>query len=104
VLESGKLTHNALPHALVAEIQNFLQLEPSACRTTIGQAHGLPFPPYLEARMGALRRDSQDAFEKGTSIREIALLMPLIESKLQLALAHAMSSSYAPTPRLIGKA
>jgi hypothetical protein len=104
MLESRKLTNNPLPHALVAEIQNFLQLEPPACRTTIGQAHGLPLCPYLEAWMGALRRDSQDAFEKRTSIREIALLMPLIESKLQLTLAHAMSSSYAPTPRLTGKA
>ncbi|MQB00988.1 MAG: hypothetical protein GEU78_11960 [Actinobacteria bacterium] len=104
MLESRKLSHNPLPHPLVAEIQNFLQLEPSACRTTIGQAHGLSFSPYLEAWMGALRGDPQDAFEKRTSIREVALLMPLIESKLQFTLAHAMSSSYAPTPRLIGKA
>jgi hypothetical protein len=104
VLESRKLPHNSLSHALVAEIQDFLQLEPPACRTAIGQAHGLPFTPYLEAWMGALRCDAQDAFEKRTSIREVALLMPFIESKLQFTLAHAMSSSYAPTPRLMGKA
>jgi hypothetical protein len=92
-LKSLELSHHPFPHALVAEVENLLELEPPARGTAIRQAYRLPLSPYLEERMGALRCDPNYALEKGASIREIALLVSLVEPQLQPALAHAMSSS-----------
>jgi hypothetical protein len=91
LVRSRKLREHTIPDTLLAKVENLLQFEASAPVSTIGQTNRRPFAPYLEARMGALRRHPHDAFEKRTPIREVALLMPLIESKLQFTLAvHAM--------------
>jgi hypothetical protein len=82
-----ELCEDSFADAIGTKVEDLLEFVAPAARTPVRQANRRALTPYLETRVRTLRRDPEHAFQKRASIREVALLVALIESKLQFPFA-----------------
>src|SRR6266700_2077577 len=81
---------DGVAHTVLAEIENLSQLEALSCFPAIGEKDRFAFFPHLEARVWALPAEPEHGLQQVTPVREVALLVPVIEAQLQRFVAHSL--------------
>jgi hypothetical protein len=100
LIEGVEFRNDLLARSILIEVQNLLQFVALTCFATVCQKYGCSRGPYLETRVGTLGCNPEDALQQSPPLREVALLMTIIEAELQLYFTQR--GLYAPMPLLTG--
>ena len=85
LVEGFELVDDAFPPSVLTEVDDLGKLEARAGLATIRKAHGCSLSPHLEAWVGTLSTDPQDAFQHLAPFCEVTLLVTAIEAQLKPA-------------------